>query len=674
VLYPSASPWYFGFMPYEVTATRKRPQNFEQLAGQEFVAATLESSLATGRIAHAYLFSGPRGCGKTSTARILAKALNCEKGPTATPCGECDSCRAISNGSSLDVIEIDGASNTSVENVRQIKDEVLFPPNSSRYKIYIIDEVHMLSTSAFNALLKTIEEPPPYVIFMFATTEPHKVPATIKSRCQQFTFRLVSADIVKGLLATVASESGIEAEDEALLWIARESGGSIRDAYTLFDQVVSFSEGKISASLIREKLGLVGQDRMNELFLHFVEGDTAAALSFLDSIVMGGVSPEQFLLDSVEYSRALLLLKNGIKKEALLGAPIQSFDGRIVEALSVERIEQVLAILLETYRHLKESIDPRYDLDLAAAKLSHIRLYVAPSDLARAIGSLKRYLEKGGAAREERTAEPRAETTPTSVAKEKTTHFEPVENPTAAESVVAKEAAVSPVEPVKVISGTGGIDLAALKSAIIADVKKNNAFLAAALGKSSPWYLDGTSITIPVAGQMEFDLVRRFIGIIAEISTQRLGASRKLEVVKSEKIAGVSSSIEDLDASNSQVISSMKDVDVPSAQAALSGSKVDVPEGSGNVGADRSYGSYQSCGSVKEILPREQETISRIERIFKGSVIGYASPSPQVIPQTEDTGARKAGTPVSRNTPDEQEIDLDSARPEFIDADESAYE
>ena len=183
-------------MAYEVTATRRRPQTFEDLVGHEVVVATLNNAIDTGKIAHAYLFSGPRGCGKTSSARILAKALNCEKGPNATPCGVCNTCREIARGSNLDVIEIDGASNTSVNDVRQIKDEVLFPPNSSRYKIYIIDEVHMLSTSAFNALLKTIEEPPPYVIFIFATTELHKVPATIKSRCQQFNFRLVAPEIV----------------------------------------------------------------------------------------------------------------------------------------------------------------------------------------------------------------------------------------------------------------------------------------------------------------------------------------------------------------------------------------------------------------------------------------------------------------------------------------------
>ena len=192
-------------MAYEVTATRRRPQNFESLVGQEFVAETLKNSIQSGKIAHAYLFSGPRGCGKTSTARILARALNCEKGPTVSPCGQCPACREIAAGSSLDVIEIDGASNTSVNDIRQIKDEVLFPPNSCRYKIYIIDEVHMLSTSAFNALLKTIEEPPPYVIFIFATTELQKVPATIKSRCQQFNFRLVPVEKVKEQLAAAAS-------------------------------------------------------------------------------------------------------------------------------------------------------------------------------------------------------------------------------------------------------------------------------------------------------------------------------------------------------------------------------------------------------------------------------------------------------------------------------------
>ncbi|HRZ90777.1 MAG TPA: DNA polymerase III subunit gamma/tau, partial [Spirochaetia bacterium] len=220
-------------MAYEITAARKRPRGFEELAGQDFVSTTLKASLDTGRIAHAYLFSGPRGCGKTSTARILAKSLNCEGGPTSKPCGKCASCQSIQRGAALDVIEIDGASNTSVDNVRQIKDEVLFPPSSGRYKVYIIDEVHMLSNSAFNALLKTIEEPPPYIVFIFATTELHKVPATIKSRCQQFNFRLIPLDVIRERLREAATELAVDADEEALLWIAKEATGSLRDAYTL---------------------------------------------------------------------------------------------------------------------------------------------------------------------------------------------------------------------------------------------------------------------------------------------------------------------------------------------------------------------------------------------------------------------------------------------------------
>ncbi len=208
-------------MSYEVTATRKRPQTFAELVGQEFVAATLTSAIRQGAIAHAYLFAGPRGVGKTSVARLLAKALNCEKGPTDAPCGTCPACRDIARGAALDVIEIDGASNTSVNDVREIRDEVLFAPQQGRYKVYIIDEVHMLSNSAFNALLKTIEEPPPYVVFIFATTEVHKVPATIRSRCQQYNFRLISTAEIRDKLREAAAELGVQAEDKALTWIAK---------------------------------------------------------------------------------------------------------------------------------------------------------------------------------------------------------------------------------------------------------------------------------------------------------------------------------------------------------------------------------------------------------------------------------------------------------------------
>jgi len=376
-------------MAYEVTATRRRPQKFEDLIGQEFVAETLRNSIQSGKIAHAYLFSGPRGCGKTSTARILAKALNCEKGPTATPCGTCSSCVEITKGSSLDVIEIDGASNTSVNDVRQIKDEVLFPPNASRYKIYIIDEVHMLSTSAFNALLKTIEEPPPYVIFIFATTELQKVPATIKSRCQQFNFRLVPIEKVKEQLAKAAEEINLKVDDEALYWVARESTGSMRDAYTLFDQVAAFSDGELTYDKIRDKLGLVGVDRLNELFTLCAKEDSSEALTKIDEYLQNGVSIEQLISNCTDYLRSLLLIKNGITKEALLGQASERFAPLVIESWNSIQIERALDIFLQLYRDIRYSLNQRYELELAVSRLCWLKEYVSAAEVKRAVDAVK---------------------------------------------------------------------------------------------------------------------------------------------------------------------------------------------------------------------------------------------------------------------------------------------
>jgi len=374
---------------YEVTAAKRRPKTFDELAGQEFVVSTLKNSLQSGSIAHAYLFSGPRGCGKTSAARILARSLNCEKGPVEGPCGGpdgvCDNCKSISAGASLDVIEIDGASNTSVNDVRQIKDEVLFPPQAGRYKIYIIDEVHMLSNSAFNALLKTIEEPPPYIIFIFATTELHKVPATIKSRCQQFSFRLIPIETIQEILKKICGETGIEAEDSALFWIARESTGSLRDAFTLFDQVASFSGGHIREALIREKLGLAGLEKINALAEACAANDTPAAFSLTDAILASGVAIEQFIIDLAGYYRSLLLLKNGVTRESLLGYSPDQFSAKVLETFDSIRLEQALEILLACYRDIRYSVSPRFELETAVSKLSWLSQWVSPPELKAAL-------------------------------------------------------------------------------------------------------------------------------------------------------------------------------------------------------------------------------------------------------------------------------------------------
>jgi len=370
---------------YEVTASRYRPKTFDELAGQEFVVSTLKNSLKNGHIAHAYLFSGPRGCGKTSAARILARSLNCEKGPIEGPCGVCDNCRAINQGASMDVLEIDGASNNSVNDVRQIKDEVLFPPQTGKYKVYIIDEVHMLSSSAFNALLKTIEEPPPYIVFIFATTELHKVPATIKSRCQQFNFRLISVETIQGMLKKICAENKIEAEEEALFWIARESTGSMRDAFTLYDQIVSFSAGSIRSELIRQKLGIIGLEKLNALAEVCAANDTQNAFSLTDEILSSGVAIEQFIIDLAGYYRSLLLLKNGITRESLLGFRSSQFSAKALEIFDSIHLEQALDILLNCYRDIRYSVSPRFELENVISKLSWLSRWISPLELKEAV-------------------------------------------------------------------------------------------------------------------------------------------------------------------------------------------------------------------------------------------------------------------------------------------------
>ncbi len=376
-------------MAYEVTATRKRPKDFNHLVGQEFVVSTLKNSVKSGRIAHAYLFAGPRGVGKTSAARILAKVLNCPDLSQIDACDDWEGAEEIARGRSIDVIEIDGASNTSVSDIRLIKDEVLFPPQSSRYKIYIIDEVHMLSNSAFNALLKTIEEPPPYIIFIFATTELHKVPATIRSRCQQFVFKLIPLELIKERLSEAALDLGVKADDEALFWIAKESTGSMRDAYTLFDQVVAFSEGQISIEKIHEKLGLIGLDQLNELASLILSGAAGQSLEYIHAIFSSGIAVEQFLIDICEYYRGVLFLKVGVKREALLGYSSERFLAQAVEVYSRTQIEKILSLILSAYRDVRYSVDPRYDVELLMARLCRIRSFLEPEELYERLRALE---------------------------------------------------------------------------------------------------------------------------------------------------------------------------------------------------------------------------------------------------------------------------------------------
>jgi len=382
-------------MEFEVTATRKRPGTLSEMVGQDFVVATLSNALSSSKIAPAYLFSGPRGTGKTSTARILAKSLNCEAGPGPEPCGKCSSCREIAKGSSPDVIEIDGASNTSVNDVREIKDEVLYAPQSSPKKIYIIDEVHMLSNSAFNALLKTIEEPPPYIVFVFATTEIHKVPATIRSRCQQFRFRLFSPELIRDKLMEAAGEMNRDFENDALYWIAREAGGSMRDAYTLFDQVLSFSEEKITLSGIREKMGLVGLESTSEILSAASEGNSKRALDLLDEILSSGTAIEQVILELADFLRNLTLVSYGIDKESILGLSLDRFPEGPRKAWNTTRLESAAEDAFTLYRDIRFSLNPRYELELFVGRLCSLDRRLSPEEVLEKIAVFQKELFGG---------------------------------------------------------------------------------------------------------------------------------------------------------------------------------------------------------------------------------------------------------------------------------------
>lgn len=295
-----------------------RSQTFAEVIGQQHVTQTLINALHLGRVAHAYLFSGPRGTGKTSTARLLAKAVNCRhEDETKRPCNECHICTAINEGRLLDLIEIDAASNTGVDDIRDLRDKVGFRPSEARIKFYIIDEVHMLSNSAFNALLKTLEEPPAHVIFVLATTEPEKIPATITSRCQRFDFKRIKLEDIAQWLGHIAAEEGVTVEPVALEYIARQGGGSMRDAISMLDQLTAYGSGNISLDLVQSVLGTVASQTIIALVDAIVDRDVATGLDVINEVVSDGIDPRQFTREVVEYLRAVMLVKLGNGAESL---------------------------------------------------------------------------------------------------------------------------------------------------------------------------------------------------------------------------------------------------------------------------------------------------------------------------------------------------------------------
>lgn len=296
-------------MTYIVLARRWRPQQFDDIIGQEHISKTLSNAIETGRIAHSFIFAGPRGVGKTTAARILAKALNCEKGPTPTPCNTCNICKSITKGSSLDVLEIDGASNRGIDEIRNLRENIRFTPSQGKYRIYIIDEVHMLTKEAFNALLKTLEEPPQHAIFVFATTEIHRVPATILSRCQRFDFKRILTKTIVDHLGKICKKEKITISGDALLQIAKKADGSMRDAQSILDQIISYSGNNISTEEVALALGIIDQDVFFKFTEYILKGDLKELLQACQNIYKDGYDLAEFLVGFEEHLRNLLVTK-----------------------------------------------------------------------------------------------------------------------------------------------------------------------------------------------------------------------------------------------------------------------------------------------------------------------------------------------------------------------------
>jgi DNA polymerase-3 subunit gamma/tau len=388
-------------MSYLVLARKWRPRTFDAMVGQEFISRTLKNAVQTDHVAHAFLFSGSRGVGKTSAARILAKCLNCDKGPTPEPCNDCSSCKEIDDGRSLDVYEIDGASNTSVDDIRELRENIKYLPRPGKRRIYIIDEVHMLSKSAFNALLKTLEEPPEHVVFIFATTEPHKVPETIQSRCQRFDFRRIPRAKILERLQVMAQEEGYEIDERALSAVAKAADGSMRDAQSLLDQIISYCGPSVPDEAVAEILGIAGREYFYRISEAILGQDPGECIEALDEVYRSGYDINQFYQDLVEHFRNLLMahiLPNPSSVLDMADGEIQELQKQAEQA-GPEDLRRLVSILLKAEEDILRSSLPRMGMEITLIKMAHLGRLEPLEKILEKITSFEEVMPSGPAAR-----------------------------------------------------------------------------------------------------------------------------------------------------------------------------------------------------------------------------------------------------------------------------------
>jgi DNA polymerase-3 subunit gamma/tau len=381
-------------MSYLVLARKWRPQVFEEVVGQRPITQTLQNAISQNRVAHAFLFTGARGVGKTSTARILAKALNCEAGPRTDPCNQCSSCQEITQGNSMDVIEIDGASNRGIDEIRELRENVRYTPAKSRYKIYIIDEVHMLTREAFNALLKTLEEPPPHIIFVFATTEPHKIPATILSRCQRYDFKRIPLKEIVDSLKRIVEEEKVKISEKGLFSIAQESEGSLRDAQSLLDQVISYGGKDIRDEDLVTVLGLIDRKLLYDTIEAISERNAERCMEIVEHIYHYGYDLQHFCRELLQYFRNLILMKVSQKPEGLMEILKEEFEilKKQAERFQFDQLNHLFSLLLKGEEEIAQSTFPRVMLEITLIRMATLRPVLPIDEILKKLESL----DKGG--------------------------------------------------------------------------------------------------------------------------------------------------------------------------------------------------------------------------------------------------------------------------------------
>jgi DNA polymerase III subunit gamma/tau len=581
---------------------RWRPRRFGGIVGQEPVVRTLRRAIETDRVSHAYLFSGPRGTGKTSTAKVLAMGLNCEKGPTPEPDGTCESCRAIVGSSSIDVLEMDAASNRGIDEIRELRDKVNLTPAAGRMKVYIIDEVHMLTAEAFNALLKMLEEPPEHVVFVLATTEKHKVLPTIISRCQSFDFRRPSVETLVGKLEEISEAEEIEVEPEALTVIAREGRGSFRDAEGLLDQLSSFAEGRITASMVRELLGGVGPESLIETTYALHERRAADALRIVDRLSDGGKDLGQFVGELLAHLRNLMLLPYAPEVAlAEVGAEERPQLEEQANAVPTAGVVRLIEALGDAVSLMRRGGDPKLELELVFLKLT--RDYTEP-DMGAILGrleSLERAVENGSVA----TNPPRAAT-------DTVREEAPVEQESAQETVEpdAPSADASVLEASDERRETG-VDLASEWQGIMGELKRRRQALTAAVyGEARVESFDGSVLRLVYPEEQSFHVGMAkdpgHLQKLGEVLEERLGSTPRLEI----KAAGGASATT---AAEEQPPTAAP-IEQPAPASEESRPETGSPNGSGGAVAENS-GSEPGAMGPDDVI-QDQRQVFEIAREF----------------------------------------------------------